>query len=65
MTNLGERKIAAGHYHVEGFCALKAGRTWVVKREGCQAKGTDKPSEQAHYSTSLQMVRDYIWSTTL
>jgi hypothetical protein len=64
MTNMEERKRGAGHYHIEGFCALKAGRTWSVKREGCQADGTDDPNELAHYSSSLAMVRDYIWGAS-
>lgn len=61
MTNFEERKIAVGHHHIEGYCAVRSGRTWTVKREGCQMQGTDNPCELAHYSSSLDMVRNYIW----
>lgn len=60
MFNLEERKQGAGHWHIEGFCALLAGRTWIVKRTGCQADGNDEPNENPAYRASLAMVRDYI-----
>ena len=57
---LESRCVAAGHWHIEGRCALRMGRTWSVKREGCQADGTDSASEGATYRSSLAMVRDAI-----
>jgi hypothetical protein len=55
-----EAKQGNGHWHIEGFCTLKAGRTWVTKQAGCQADGTDDPNESAAYNSSLSMVRDHI-----
>ena len=57
---LEEKRQGAGHWHIEGYCAVREGRTWAVKREGCMAQGTDNIREFPAYRTSLNMVRDYI-----
>jgi len=53
-------KLSTGHWHIEGWCAYRMGRTWSVKRHGCQADGTDDAREQGVYRSSLDMVRDFI-----
>jgi len=60
IEDIEENRYSAGHYHLEGYCAYKMGRTWAVKLRGCQAEGTDDPRETAVWRTSLNMVRDYI-----
>lgn len=60
LYGLEEAKIRAGHWHIEGRCALRMGHTWSVKHTGCQAEGSDDPKESAIYRSSLDMVRDAI-----
>jgi hypothetical protein len=60
VRQLEEKRIGAGHWHIEGYCTVRMGRTWSTKFEGCQANGSDNPAEQAAWNTSLRMVRDYI-----
>jgi hypothetical protein len=57
---LEQARQSDGHWHIEGRCALKMGRTWSIKREGCQADGTDSPRETAVFRSSLAMARDAI-----
>jgi hypothetical protein len=60
MQPLEQAREGDGHWHIEGRCAFRMGRTWSVKRVGCQADGTDSPNENALYRSSLAMVRDAI-----
>jgi hypothetical protein len=57
---LEQSRQGTGHWHIEGHCALRMGRTWSVKFAGCQADGTDDPREVPVYRSSLPMVRDAI-----
>ena len=45
---------------MEGYCAVRMGRTWSIKTAGCQAEGTDDPRETAIWRSSLAGVRDAI-----
>ena len=60
MKPLEEARQGPGHWHIEGHCAFRMGRTWVIKETGCQAIGTDNPKEMGPYRSSLNMVREYI-----
>jgi hypothetical protein len=61
LEPLEERKVSAGHWHIEGYCAVRMGHSWSIKRlTGCQGEGTDNPRECARWRSSLTMVRDMI-----
>ena len=51
---------AGGHWHIEGYCVLRMGRTWSTKLAGCQAEGTDDPNEPTSYTPSLNGARELI-----
>ena len=60
MNQLEQVRKGDGHWHIEGRCAFKMGRSWSIKQAGCQADGTDDPNELAVWRSSLAMVRDAI-----
>lgn len=60
ISPLEGKRVESGHWHIEGFCAVKMGRLWSIKQEGCQGRGTDNPNEAARYRSSLAMVEDAI-----
>jgi hypothetical protein len=60
LRPLEQQNLGTGHWHIEGYCAHRMGRTWGVKFAGCQAEGTDDPAELAMYRSSLAMARDAI-----
>jgi hypothetical protein len=60
--SLESKRQAAGHYHIEGYCVYKMGRTWAVYQERCYLSPPGPPIHVAAYRQSLDMVRDYILS---